>query len=164
MILERDHAITTFKEKIATLDHALSEKNPRVHRAITAERAGTMKTMAEYTERKNKELADFQKEQGRNAPGRALDLPHDWWNDEEADPVHVIERGRESCEDENEDRGRLAGPFHGCWNDRIFVQAAGFRRECCKADNADSCRLLAPFVDGWNEAEGHSYKGCGDEY
>ena len=79
MILEHDHAITVFEETIATLNYAMHKGNDAwVYRAMTAEHAGAMNTVAEYTGKKNKELADILKKQGKNAPGKALDLSHDW--------------------------------------------------------------------------------------
>ncbi len=86
MILERDHAITAYKEKIATLNRAMSkEKNAHRHRAMFSERAGVTKAMTEFTEKKEKELSEFRKELGKDAPGRGENLDNDWWNDEEVD-------------------------------------------------------------------------------
>ena len=118
MILEHNLAITEFEERIQTLNQATrKEKDIRVHCAMMSERARLMNAMADFTQKKNEELADFQKEQGRNAPGRAVDLAHDWWNDEEADPVQTLNSTFGSCVDEDEDRGRLVAPFDDRWSD-----------------------------------------------
>ena len=121
MILECDRATRKFEKKIETLNRALSkEKDTRVHRAMISERAKLMKALAEFTERKNEELAVFQKEQGRNAPGRAEDLPHDWWNDEEEDSVQASRSRHGWCDDDDEDTSRLVAPFDDQWNDDLL--------------------------------------------
>lgn len=85
MMREHDLAITAFEKEIATLNRALSrEKNMQLHRAMKSVRAVVTKAMAEFSEKKDKELAELQKKQGKDAPGRAEDLRHDWWNDEDA--------------------------------------------------------------------------------
>ena len=71
--------------------------------------------MSEYAGKKNKALVDFPKKQGKNAPGKVLDLSHDWWKDENADSSHGMYVNLESCEEEH--RGRLAGPFRCRWKD-----------------------------------------------
>lgn len=87
---------------------------------MISERAKLMKALAEFTERKNEELAVFQKEQGRNAPGRAEDLPHDWWNDEEEDSVQASRSRHGWCDDDDEDTSRLVAPFDDQWNDDLL--------------------------------------------
>ncbi len=90
MILERDHAITAYEKKVATLSRAIGkEKNAQRHRAMFSERAGVIKAITEVTKKKEKELSEFRKELGKDAPGRAENLNSDWWNDEEDDLVRL---------------------------------------------------------------------------
>ena len=43
-----------------------------------SERKEVMKALANFTRENDEELAEFHNEQGKNAPGRAVDLPHLW--------------------------------------------------------------------------------------
>ena len=80
MTLERDLAIRQFEDEIEALDHAMTKVNDkRNRRAMASERAAVTKALADFSVLKDKELAVFQREQGRDAPGRAEDLPHDWF-------------------------------------------------------------------------------------
>ena len=86
--MERGYSLATaeFEEKIEKLNYALRrEKDTRVHRTLTLERAGVIEAMAKLRVEKRKEFAEFQREQGIDASGRIEDLSQDWWNDEEAD-------------------------------------------------------------------------------
>ena len=106
-----------FEQKISTLNHTLGEeKDTRIHRAIASERTDMIKAMVDFIEERDTELADFQKEKGRNAPGRAEDLPHDWWNDDnDADLDLALESPRNLRDDDNDkeeeekDPPRIAG-------------------------------------------------------
>lgn len=147
MILDRDLAIRVFEEKIETLNHAMSKaKDTQACREIGSERAEAMKTLAEFVEKRNKELTEFQKEQGKNAPGRVVDLPHDWWNDEESEPDQASKIPHDSCNGED-----LARLFNDGSNDHNLVQVADYPRECCKDEEEDPGRLMTPFDDRWND-------------
>ena len=112
-ILERGLAIRDFEEKIATLQNALGNKqDARIRRATMSKRTEVTKSLAELTERKSQELADFWKGSGRYAPGRAQDLPYDWWKDDEMDPILALKSPPHLCDDEDEARDRPARSFH----------------------------------------------------
>lgn len=117
IIRGRDLIASEFEEKINKLNRVLGqEKDTSVRRAIISERTRVLKAKAELLARKSIELRDFQKEQGRDAPGRAEDLRHGWWNDEEADPVRALRCSRDSCHVEPKNLSRMASPFddHEC--------------------------------------------------
>lgn len=117
MIHERDLTTSEFNEKIQRLNRALSkEKDTRVHRAIIFERTGILKAKADFLARKSIELREFQREQGRDAPGRAEDLRHDWWNDEDAGPVQAVRSSRGWGEDRKKGFSRLVSPFDDRWS------------------------------------------------
>ena len=91
--MKRKYSLATadFEKKMEELNYALrKEKDSRVHRALTSERAEAIEAMAKLTAQKNKELADFQKEQGVDASGRCEELSGDWWNDEELDAIPTL--------------------------------------------------------------------------
>ena len=110
-------------------------KGTQVYDAIESQRAEVVKALAEFAEAQNEELARFQKKQGKNAPGRAVDLPHDWYNDEETDS----DQGRES-------------PHGSCDSERSIDRGPGHvaRREM-RDEAEDPCRLMTPFDDRWND-------------
>ena len=81
-------AVAELEEKLEKLNYALrKERDTRVHRALTIRRAEVIEAMAKLTVEKRKELANFQKEQGMDAPGRTEDLSQNWWNDDEENAV-----------------------------------------------------------------------------
>ncbi|CAF9908227.1 MAG: hypothetical protein ALECFALPRED_004355 [Alectoria fallacina] len=78
MTRDRDLATRIFEEQLEALDHALSKsKDVQVHDAMISERAEVVETLFEVTEENNKQLAEFQKDQGKDAPGRAEDLSYE---------------------------------------------------------------------------------------
>ena len=84
-------AVIEFEERLEKLDYALvKEKDTRVHRALTIERAEVIEAMAKLTMEKRKDFANFQREQGMNASGRIEELSRDWWNDEEVDTTATL--------------------------------------------------------------------------
>ena len=44
-----------------------------------SERNEVIKALANFTRENDEELAELHNEQGKNAPGRAVDLPHVWY-------------------------------------------------------------------------------------
>lgn len=147
MTLDRELAIRVFEEKIETLNRAMPKaKDTQAYRALESERAEVVKALAEFVEKQDEELAEFQKKEGKNAAGRAVNLPHDWWNDEETDSDQVLESPHDSCD--GEDLGKL---FNGGSIDRDPGQVALIPPERCKNEAEDPCRLRTPFDDRWND-------------
>ncbi|KAL9065057.1 MAG: hypothetical protein Q9161_008476 [Pseudevernia consocians] len=106
----RDRALSAFAAEIATLDRALGreKKDIRLRRAMESERASVRKAMVGFREKGDKELVEFREELGKDAPGRAEDLRHDWWDDEE----EVGEGGSGQVPRARQrDAGRLGAPF-----------------------------------------------------
>ena len=106
---ERDLGIRAFEDEIKIRDHAMTRvKDKRSRCAMASERAAVTKALADFSASKEKELAIFQREQGRDAAGRVKDLPHDWYKDEERSPRVRVDRDEDPC--------RLSAPFDDGWN------------------------------------------------
>ena len=108
---ESDPGTRKFEEKVESLDHALSKaKDKCIYQTKISGRAEVVKALANFTRKNCKELAKFHKKQGRNAAGRAMDIPHVWWNEETMDSILLVKTHNRTCNhDERED-------CVGCWH------------------------------------------------
>lgn len=131
MILDRDRAVADFEREIrATLKHNNSslrreqedyydddddddadedddDDAPQGRRKmmISERGANAMSALVRFKRLKDRELAVFRTEEGRDAPGRGDDLPHDWWDDGEGDLVGPgLESSAGLCGEEEEEK------------------------------------------------------------